>query len=98
MQLPLYKTDDLQMTLLQTKWKSILDPTLAVAMLSGLSTGQVSLAIGTNRINHLLGRKQQGWFTTDITGAANYYRSADFNSTYLQLTSDASVNLTIWVY
>lgn len=94
MQLPLGLTG----SQMQTKWKSILDiiirnPINAVSILPN-----VSLNNGVTVINHKLGKTQQGWFITDIQGAATIYRSAAFNSLTLTLTSSAAVTVNIGVF
>lgn len=98
MALPLQKTDILPLSLLQTQWKSQLDPVLAnpTASLSILSN--VNLINGVNVINHLLGQKQQGWILVDQQGAASIYRSAPFNNLTLTLTSNAAVTISIGVF
>ena len=82
----------------QTRWKSQLDPLLANSLNNVSLLSNISLAIGANTINHLLGRAQQGWFLVDIQGAATVYRSQPFNSTTLTLTSSAPVTVSIGVY
>lgn len=94
MQLPIL-TDQSRMT---TRWKSLLDPVLKNPLNSVRFLPNVELKTGVNRINHLLQQLQQGWFLTDIQGAAQIYRSAPFNATTLTLTSDADVTVSIGVY
>jgi len=98
MSLPLQLTKDKDLSLLQTKWKSQLDPVLANPMTNMSILKNVNLVIGVNVINHLLGRVQQGWVITDIQGAAQIYRSAEFNNLTLTLTSDAIVTVSIGVF
>lgn len=94
MQLPLNLPD----SLMQTKWKSLLDPILANP-LNGISILEsVKLINGVTVVNHKLGRTQQGWFLTDIQGAATVYRSAAFNNLTLTLTSSAAVTCNIGVF
>lgn len=81
-----------------TRWKALLDPLLknpinGVQLLKG-----VQLNSGSTVINHLLGRQMQGWFITDIDGAATIYRSEDFNDLTLTLTSSAAVTVNIGVF
>ena len=83
---------------LETKWAAEINPILAnpvnnVSILPG-----VSLKLGTNVINHLLGKVQQGWFLTDIQGPAVIYRSIPFNNLTLTLVSSAAVNVSIGVF
>jgi hypothetical protein len=84
--------------MLQTQWRSILNPVLSNPATNASILESVKLASGTNVINHKLGRQQQGWFITDINGSANIYRSAAFNDLTLTLTSDAAVTVNIMVF
>lgn len=97
-QLPTLQTQDLTIQLMQTRWKALLDPLLSSQLLDGLLLTNLSLAIGANRINHLLGRRQIGWFLTDIAGPAQIYRSAPFDDKTLELTTNASVDINLWVF
>lgn len=81
-----------------TRWKSILDPVIAAPMMSVQILESVSIANGVTVINHKLGRTQQGWFLTDVNGAAAIYRSASFNDKTLTLTSNAAVTVNIGVF
>lgn len=83
---------------MQSIWKSQLDPILANNIINGSQLTNISLISGVTVINHLLSRKQQGWFITDIDGAAQVYRSQPFNDKTLTLTSDAPVIVNIWCY
>lgn len=98
MQLPLFKTDVVDLTLLQNKWKSVLDPILKNP-LNGVSIlKNITLAIGSNKIPHLLDQTQVGWFITDINGIATVYRSQPLNAAYLYLTSSAVVTVSLGVF
>lgn len=97
-QLPLFKSDDQSLSLLQTKWKSVLDPVLAIPILGGVQLKSISLKAGETVINHLLGRMQQGWFLTDQNASASIYRSKPLNDKTLSLTSSAAVIVSLWVY
>lgn len=96
--LPLFKSEDQTLMLLQSRWKSIIDPLLSTPYLNGLVIRDVELQIGTNAVNHLLGRVQQGWVITDVNGGAQIYRSKAFNDKALWLVSDAAVTINLWVY
>lgn len=84
--------------LLQTRWASILNPFVKNQLNSVSLLKNVTLVSGVNVINHRLGKLQQGWFITDVNGAAVIYRSADFNDLTLTLTSDAAVTVSIGVF
>lgn len=98
MQLPYFQSDNIILNMLQTKWKSLIDPLLAKPIVNGNQLLAIDLSIGANSIPHRLQRMQQGWILTDVTGAATIYRSEGFNAQFLVLTSDAAVTCSIWVY
>jgi hypothetical protein len=83
---------------METKWKSILDPILQNPLNSVNILTNIQLVNGKNTINHLLGRVQQGWFLTDIQGAATIYRLSPFNNLTLVLMSNAEVVCNIGVF
>lgn len=88
----------LSLDMMQTKWKSQLDPVLANPMTNISILKNVQLKSGSNVINHLLGQMQQGWILTDIQGAATVYRGAPFNEFTLTLISSADVTVNIGVF
>lgn len=94
MQLPLIKDLDL----MQAKWKSILDPVLAKAFLSGQILSSIKIVSGSNVINHRLGRQMQGWILSDIDSNVQVFRSAPFNDLTLTLTSNGSAVLNLLVF
>lgn len=98
MALPIFKMDDKSVQLLQTTWASQLNPIVGNTILQGLQLTAITLQIGVNVCNHLLSRKQLGWFIVDINAAAHIYRSAPFNDTTLTLNSDAVCVVNLWVY
>ena len=94
MQLPLKLTMDL----MQTRWKSLLDPILENPINSISIIDNVALVIGNNVINHRLGRKQQGWLILDIDAASTIYRSGDFNDKTLTLNASAAATIKLGVF
>lgn len=94
MSLPLRLPPDQQ----ATKWKSELDPLLANPLNSVLLLKNIALISGVTVINHRLNAQLQGWFITDINGAATIYRSAPLSDTTLTLTSNAAVTVSLGVY
>lgn len=94
MQLPI----NLPLGLMQTRWKSLLDPWLGNPVSGIRILSNVVLNNGTTVINHGLGQVQQGWFLVDIQGAATIYRSAPFNDLTLTLVSSAKVTVSIGVF
>ena len=96
--LPLQQTDLRDLSLLQTKWKSILDPVISNPMTNMTLLKNIVLTTGTNVINHHLGQMQQGWVIIDIQAAATIYRNAPFNSLTLSLSSSANVTVSLGVF
>lgn len=100
MQLPFFQSSDQILNLLQTKWRSILNPLLANPISSVSILSDIKLNNGTTVIPHKLGRVQQGWFLVDIQGAVTEvpYRSMPFNELTLTLISNAAVTVSIGVF
>lgn len=96
--LPIFKDDNQALMLMQTRWKSELDAVLVNPLNSVNIIKGISLKNGVTVVNHLLGRVMQGWFLTDLDGAALIYRSADFNNKTLTLTSNAAVIVNLGVF
>ena len=100
MKLPLFQSQNSDLNLIQTKWKSLIDPVLASPLLDGRLVS-TTLAVGSNKINHLLGRKLIGWVIVGVNGVANIYDTQASNQTpelTLNLTSDAAVKVNLWVF
>lgn len=98
MSLPIYHTDDVSLSLMQTVWASSLNPIIANPLTQGNLLTGVSLINGVNVINHKLSRVQQGWIITDQDGIASIYRSKVFGPQTLTLTSNAAVVVNIYVF
>lgn len=98
MSLPLFQSSDQTLNLLQTKWKSEIDPMLKNPLTDGLLIKNIVIINGTNVINHLLSRQMQGWVIVDQDGAASFYRSAPLNASTLTLTSVGACNIALWVF
>jgi hypothetical protein len=84
--------------LLQTKWKSILDPIISNPTTNMAILENVVLASGNNQVAHKLQRMQQGWIITDINGAGTIFRYKAFNDTYLYLTASTALTVNIGVF
>ena len=100
MRLPLIQSGVSELNLIQTKWKSLIDPVLASPLLDGRLVS-AKLAVGSNKINHLLNRKPIGWIIVGINGVANIYDTQASNQTpelTLNLTSSAVVTVNLWVF
>lgn len=98
MLLPLFKHPDQAIMLLQTKWKSVLDPILKNLLNQSVQLTDIQLRVGDTVFNHTLGRTPVGWVITDSNGAANIFRSKPFNDKTLTLSSSASVVVSVLVY
>ncbi len=96
--LPIYQTTNKDLGLLQTGWAQQLNPVISNPVSKSLLLKDIVLAIGNNTINHLLGRKIQGWGVVDINGPAVIYRSAPLNDKTLTLNSDAIATITLMVF
>lgn len=96
--LPLFKIEDVQLTLWQTKWKSLLDPILGNELVNGIQLRNILLATGDNVINHRLGRTMQGWILTDQSANSLIYRSQPLNSATLTLNSSGPVTVSLWCF
>lgn len=91
----------LPLELLQTTWAQQLDPVISNPILKGRQITNQTINIGTNVINHKLGRKLQGWFITSINGYAQLFDTQATNQTpqlTLNITSNADALVSLWVY
>lgn len=101
MSLPLVHTDDRNINQLQQNVKQVVDPLTNNPVLLGIILEQVQLVTGSNTINHLLGRKLQGWIIVRQRGPAQIYDGQDSNLTpnlTLILNSSADVSVNIYVF
>lgn len=92
-ELPWYDADN--------KWGSILDPIVANPVNNSLLLKNVPLIIGTNVINHRLGRNLQGWNIVRKRAAASIYDNQDSNqmsNLTLVLVSDTIVSIDLEVF
>lgn len=101
MALPIYKSEDKDLMLMQTAWASQLNPVVNQPQSSGVLLKQVSLVAGDNTIDHRLGRNLQGWQLVRVRAAATIYDKQDTNqlqSRTLILNSSAPVVVDIFVF
>ena len=85
----------------QTQWATQLDPIISNPLTSSIILKNVSLAAGTNVINHKLGRTLQGWNPTRVRAAATIYDLQDTNQTpqlTLVLVASAPVIIDLAVF
>jgi hypothetical protein len=98
MQLPYSQTINADLNALQTKWRGILNPFLAIPLNNSTLLTGIPLINGVTVVNHTLGRMMQGWILSDVDGAATIYRSAPLNDLTLTLTSSAAVIVSLAVF
>lgn len=99
--LPIFQTGDKDLTLIQNKWSSILNPVIANPSTNSLILKNVLLTTGSNTVNHLLGRTLQGWRVVRLRGPASLYDTQDSNPMQdltLLLTSSADVSCDLEVF
>lgn len=101
MSLPLYKSDNQSLTLLQTAWASLLNPVLDNSANNSILLKSVKVVTGSNTINHLLGKKLTGWKIVRQRSASSVYDNQDDNpkpELTLVLVSTNDVVLDIEVF
>lgn len=99
--LPKFGTANEELNLLQTTWAKQLDPLLRLPLNQSLLLKNVPLAVGANVVNHLLGRKLQGWTVVRLRAAAAIYDTQDSNpipNLTLNLSSSAAVVVDLLVF
>ena len=100
MALPLIKSPDQSLMLLETQWKSQLDPVLANPLISGQLLTNIALVSGSNTINHKLGRALQGYIITGMHGsfAQIYDTTSPMPALTLVLHASAATNISLYVF
>ncbi len=86
---------------LQTRWASMINPVLSSPIVNGLQLDNIALLTGDNVINHRLGRKPQGYIVVRKNAQAGIFDTQDTNQMpqlTLNLTSDADVTVSLWIY
>lgn len=96
--LPVFHTNNKDLQLMQNSWTKELNPLLNIPQNQGIMLENIELQTGSNTINHLLGRKMQGWYILDQDALASIYRSKPLNATTLTLTSTGVTTLKIWIF
>lgn len=99
--LPIYKTNNKDIQTLQTNWSQQLNPVISQPFNQGLILKRVNLLMGINQVNHLLGRKLQGWSIVRQRDPARFYDLQDDNQTpqlTLSLVSSADASVDILVF
>lgn len=101
MPLPIYLSQLSELTLMQTKWAIQLDTLVENPSLKSIILPNVALSVGSNTVNHTLGRKLQGWRIVRINAPATIYDEQDTNQmTHLTLilNSDMAVSVNLEVF
>jgi hypothetical protein len=91
----------LDLKMMQTRWRSILNPFLQNPANNASILKNISLKTGTNTVNTLLGRPLQGWSIVRQRSAASVYDNQDSNQSpelTLILQSNADVSVDILVF
>lgn len=87
---------------METVWASQLNPILSLPLLKGNILTNISLKVGNNVINHLLGRPLIGWVPVRYHGSyAQLYDTQDTNTMSnltLQLNASAPVIIDIYCF
>ena len=86
--LPIFASESQEMTLMQTRWASVLNQVLNIPLnQDGVLLKSVELQSGANSINHKLGRKLVGWIIVRLRSSITVYDTQDSNERP-QLTLD----------
>lgn len=99
--LPIFKSEDKDFMLMQSKWSSQLNVLLGNPALQSSILKNVSLIAGTSTVNHLLGQKLQGWKIIRQRGPAAIYDNQDSNprpELTLILISDTAVSVDLEIF
>lgn len=96
MVLPIFISDSQPMTLMQTRWAQQLEPLIQNPSLKTNILKNVSLVTGSNTVDHMLGRKLQGWRIVRLRANETVFDTQDSNPrTELTLLLTASGPVTI---
>lgn len=102
MSLPTFQSSIREITLLQSTWSQALNPLLSSPINSNVFIQNVALQTGDNVINHLLGRKLQGWIVVRMKdGYVQIYDKQSTNSMpdkTLVLNSSGNGNIDLLVF
>lgn len=96
--LPYFVSDNQPLSLLQTNWKSQLDPLIANPISNGIILNSIAITNGPNTINHKLGRLPQGWILIDSNCPATIYRDNPYTALTITLTSDVACTASFYVF
>jgi len=97
----LINTSDSDLNQVQQNLVRTLNPIYNTQILGGNLLQNVTLKMGTNSINHKLGRTLVGWQLTRIRALSTIYDTQDSNKSptlTLDLTSSADVIVDLYVF
>ena len=97
----LVQTPDRMINQLQSNIVTPLNNLLENKIVNNNILKNIPLIVGSNTINHLLGRELLGWFIIRKRGLGNIYDTQDTNKnpqTTLELVSDAVVTVDLMVF
>jgi hypothetical protein len=101
MAIGLVQTTDRTVNQLQQNIKQAVEPVLNNPLVNGQVLFNLNLKLGTNVINHGLGRSLQGWVIVGQGSAASFYDQQAKNSTKnltLLLVASADVTINLYVF
>ena len=97
-QLPVFQTTLQPLMLMQNKWASIINPTLASPLSQPSMLTDISIVSGNNVIYHKLGQLPVGWIISDVNASVSIYRNAPFNTSTLTLHSNGAAVISLIVF
>lgn len=97
----IFKDDNKNFMLFQSNVANQLNPILRNPLTNTSILKEISLTTGSNTINHLLGKKLQGWYIVRQRSAASIFDTQDSNpqpQLTLTLTTSADVVCDVAVF
>lgn len=98
--LPIFNTQDKDLSMLQTRWASVINPLLRNSLNNGTLLTDIVLAVGDNTINHLQGHTLNGYIIAGMQGGFSqiYDKPSPMPKLTLILNSSASVTVSLVVF
>jgi len=99
--LPVFKSEDKDFMMMQTKWSGELNPLIRLPIIQGQLLENVELATGQNVINHRLGRKLRGYIIVLKDTNRDIWDSQASNersNLTLLLESSGACIVSLWVF
>ena len=101
MALPQFNTKDRILAMLQSQWASSIDPVITNPLVQGQLLPNITVATGSNTIDHKLSRKLQGYMVVMQSAPATFYDTQATNpmpAQTLQLVSSGPAVISLWVF